>query len=43
MFDFIKSSKYFTKVSFITVIFNYVLIPTKDMLDYNANIYDKDN
>lgn len=27
----------------ITVIFRYVFSPTKDMLDYNANIYDKDN
>lgn len=26
----------------ITVIFKYVFSPTKDMLDYNANIYDKD-
>lgn len=26
----------------ITVIFKYVFSPTKDMLDYNANIYNKD-
>lgn len=25
----------------ITVIFKYVFSPTKDMLDYNVNIYDK--
>lgn len=27
----------------ITLIFKYVFSPTKDMLDYNANIYDRDN
>lgn len=27
----------------ITVIFKYVFSPTKDMLEYNANIYDKEN
>lgn len=27
----------------ITVVFKYVFSPTKDMLDYNANIYDKED
>ncbi|MGK3149499.1 hypothetical protein VQE80_03535 [Staphylococcus shinii] len=26
----------------ISVVFKYVFSPTKDMLDYNANIYDKE-